>query len=197
MSTEVSFSGAPSQPVKHSLPRLHREARTIRPKQAPLFSYVGAAGPSTQIKNGYEQLREPGLFKRSLTRGAYDKTVMGRSMPGSLRLGISGDAYPGFEQMRNYEPRPTLKDDLVGKVMRPGGAQSLTADSVNGYSLYWKPESHKRSPLIVKELDPQVQLANLARNPLAGALPLIQYTDAVFQTGCDTISCPSKLRFQC
>jgi len=186
--TEQLFAGGPTQPVKHGLLRLAEGARRIRPKQMPLFSHVGAPNPINQQKQGYQELRSDGNNPcfGDLLRGNFDTTVVGRAMPGSLRLGINADAYAGLPQMRNYKPRATLKAE-VSDVMRPGGAVSLTANSVNGYNLHWRPKSHKRSALIVKELDPQVQLANLARNPLAGPLPLIQRTDAVFQTGCDTI----------
>lgn len=184
--TERAWSGGPSQPVNHQALRLKPEARLKRPKQAPLFAYTSASNAYTQKQQGYQEIRDK-TWDSDLLHGAYDRTVIGRAMPGSLRLGVNADAYPGLPQMRNYEPKYTIKAERVGEIMRPLGAKSISSDSVNGYSLLWRPKTYKRGDQVIQELDPQVQLANLARNPLAGPLPMIQRTDVRFQTGCDTI----------
>jgi len=143
-----------------------------------------SGAPGGPVMLGALRIRDDARPQRP--KGAPD---VGWVAPGTLGLGINADAAAGFPQMRGYDPRYTLKAerDKPGEVMRPLGRSPLDANAVNGYRLGWQSRSYKVSDTVVREIDPAIQLDNLRKNPLAGALPYIQSTNAVFaDTMCHT-----------
>ena len=72
--TEQPWAGGPAQPVRQATMRLRKEARIVRPKQAPSFSYAPPAAATTQFQTGYESIKNK-EHDADLLRGAYDRTV--------------------------------------------------------------------------------------------------------------------------